>query len=40
MKTSLKEKTVSKKELKFIKKVKCLKQYLNDNFKSGNKKSK
>jgi hypothetical protein len=40
MKTYLKKENVSKKELKFIKKVECLKKYLNDNFKPSNKKSK
>jgi hypothetical protein len=40
MKNFSKKENVSKKELKFIKKVECLKKYLNDNFKPSNKKSK
>ena len=33
MKKNLKKESATKKELKFIKKVECLKKYLNDNFK-------
>ena len=40
MKKNLKRENVTKKELKFIKKVECLTKYLNDNFKPSNKKSK
>ena len=39
MKNCLKKENVTKKELKFIKKIECLKKYLNDNFKPSNKKS-
>ncbi len=37
MKKSLKKDIKSKKELKFDKKIQCLKKCLNDNIKPGNK---